>query len=189
MVVGLNTFFSDSFPLPLLPLFFFFILNNPHRLLESTEIAEKKVVAMTTRMQDEKDKHERDADKMVTDHQEHVSALRKTHTSQLKRMKEECREEIAAAVASHGKGHGKDGRRTESESTLEGPKEEERHAKENIILKSVRYENKRLEGCLNQLEASQENLRKIHAARMTEVLGFFFVTFVLFCFCPILLFC
>ena len=138
-------------------------------------------------MQDEKDKHERDADKMVTDHQEHISALRKTHTTQLIRMKEECREEIAAAVASHGKGHGKDGRRTESETTLEDPKEEERdlHAKENIILKSVRYENKRLEGCLNELEASQENLRKIHAARMTEVLGFFFLflfMFLFFCF-------
>ena len=78
--------------------------------------------------------------------------------------------------------NGKEERRTveSAESNVDVYKNEEdkrrnqKHEKENIILKSVRYENKRLEECLIELESSQENLRKIHAARITEVRKYFF---------------
>ena len=81
--------------------------------------------------------------------------------------------------------NGKEERRTveSAESNVDVYKNEEdkrrnqKHEKENIILKSVRYENKRLEECLIELESSQENLRKIHAARITEVRKYFFLLF------------
>ena len=132
-------------------------------LLKSTEMTEKNMLENEMLRAQEKKQQSNVVDDMLKAHQEHVEALRKTSDMKLKRLKEDHLTRHSTTSTTNTT----DNKEEEQEGEKKNQGEENSGIEE---VKAMRFKIKALEHTITGLEQSLEHLRKIHAARVSELI-------------------
>jgi hypothetical protein len=120
------------------------------KLLETTEAAEKNYIEIQKKCQKEKEEHTVAIDNLLKEHHEHVTQLRLNHDMKIQKCKENM---ITSSTVSSVAGEN-DG--VEDDSIKD--------------VQIMREKMKKLEMNVASLEKSLETLRKVHAARVSELI-------------------